>query len=69
MSVNTFVQRNMADTFLLRSIWGAGRMPFEEGGVPMTNARAGQITATTRAGAALELLLCVRVMAQEVLFP
>ena len=35
----------------------------------MTNVRAVLITATRRAFAAVELMLCVRVMAQEVLFP
>jgi len=35
----------------------------------MTNARAGLITPTTRAFAAVELMLCVRVMPQEVFVP
>jgi hypothetical protein len=35
----------------------------------MINVRAGLITATRRAFAAVELMLCVRAMAQEVLFP
>lgn len=51
----------------------AGRLPghfaLRGGRVPMINVRAGLITPTTRAFAAIELRLCVRVMAQEVLFP
>jgi len=35
----------------------------------MTNVRAGLITPTTRAVAAVELILCVRVMPQEVFIP
>lgn len=35
----------------------------------MTNVRAGLITPTTRECAAVELLLCIRFMAWEVLFP
>jgi len=38
-------------------------------GVPLTNARAGLITPTTRAFAAAELMLCIRVMPQEVFVP
>ena len=44
-------------------------MAFSEERVPMINVRAGLITPTTRAFAAVELMLCVRVMAQEVVFP
>ena len=39
------------------------------GRFPMINVRAGLIIATRRAFAAAELVLCIRVMAQEVLFP
>jgi len=35
----------------------------------MANARAGLMTSTTRAFAAVELILCVRVMSREVFVP
>jgi hypothetical protein len=38
-------------------------------GVPLTNVRAGLITPTTRAFAAVELMMCVRDMPQEVFVP
>ena len=46
-----------------------GHFALRGGRVPMINFWAGLILATRRAFAAVELMLCVRVMAQEVLFP
>ena len=38
-------------------------------GVPLTNARAGLITPTTRAVAAVELMLCIPGMPKEAFVP
>ncbi len=53
----------MSVSFAVAALAGRGER------VPMINVRAGLITPTTRAFVAVELLLCVCVMAQEVLFP
>ncbi len=67
--MNTLVQRNMSYHFLISYIWGDSHDALRGSRVPMINVRAVLITATRRAFAAVELMLCVRVMAQEVLFP
>jgi len=48
---------------------GRGHDVLRGDGVPPTNARAGLMTPTTRAFAAVELMLCVRVIAQKVFVP
>ena len=54
---------------MLPETWSTLMMPIEGGGVPLTNARAGLITPTAWTLAAVELMVCVRVMAQKVFVP
>jgi hypothetical protein len=68
MSVNTFVQWNIGNSFPISYRWGSHNA-LRGDGVPMANVRAGLIAPTTRACAVVELLLCVRIIAREVLIP
>lgn len=58
----------MSYTFLIGYIWGS-HDALRGDGISMTTMQAGLITPVMRAFAAVELILCVRVMAREVLFP
>ena len=59
----------MTEPHMALSILGGSHDALRGDGVPLTNARVGLITPTTRAFAAVELMVCVRVMPQEVFVP
>ena len=59
----------MSEPNMMLSIVRGNHGALRGGGVPLTNARAGLITPTRRAFAAAELMLCIRVMPQEVFVP
>jgi hypothetical protein len=59
----------MTEPHMMLSILRGSHDALRGNGVPLTNARPGLITPTTRAFAAVKLMLCVRVMPPEVFVP